>query len=146
MANRLKWMLLVLVCGCSSSSVHGQPVDSGLAPDAIVARACAVGDSTKIAFTSAQGCANDGSVEFCLPANDQAARSRVTAVSSSISCAPGGGRAMCNSADLVLCTFPTTFPTQCQAMHGAMTAEVWMQMCSLSAIDQIHQIVPTFAE
>ncbi len=142
----MKWMMLVLGCACSQSTEQTQPVDASVESDAVAAATCTTGDSTKIAFTRGQGCANDGSVEFCLPAADQTVRARVTTISPSISCAPGGGRAMCNDPGLVLCTFPTAFPTQCEAVHGAMTDEVWMQICSLSAIDEIHQIMPTLAE
>ena len=142
----MKWMLPVLLCACGESPEGSSPVDSGVEPDAVATATCTTGDPAKISFTRDKGCANDGSVEFCLPATDQAVRARVTAISSSISCAPGGGRAMCNDPGLVLCMFPTAFPTHCEAVHGAMTGEVWTQMCSLSAIDEIHQILPTLAE
>ena len=141
----MKRIAIVLLCACSHHST-GSPQADAAQPDAVAASTCTTGSPTKITFTRELGCGNDGSVEFCIPSNDAGVVSRVTAVSSTITCAPGGGRAMCNDPALLLCTYPTAFPGQCEADHGAMTSEVWAQMCSLSAFDEIHAIVPTIVD
>jgi hypothetical protein len=73
-------------------------------------------------------------------------REQITAISSTIACGPGGGRAGCAVPGLFLCTYPTTFPGQCTSVHGAMTDAVWSDMCELSRFPQITQIVPTIFE
>ena len=66
----------------------------------------------------------------------------VTAVSASITCAPGGGQAMCTGTEL-LCFYPTEPPGQCDSDNGPMTEAAWQDTCELSAIAEIDQIVPT---
>jgi hypothetical protein len=109
---------------------------------------CSTGDLSKVKFTQADGCFNDGSVEFCIPMGDATVMSAVSTVSESITCAPGGGRAMCTGSEL-LCFYPTVIRVECPIEHGvrtgAMTDAVWQDMCDLSAISQIDEIVRTIA-
>jgi len=137
---------IVVLVGCGHSSSSPATADAPAQPDAAEASTCATGDSTKIKFTRVDGCGNDGSVEFCIPSNNADVLARVQSVSATIICSPGGGRAMCNDASLLLCTYPTAYPAQCEAQYGAMNDPVWMQMCSLSAFAEIHEIVQTIFE
>jgi hypothetical protein len=139
--------LMVVFAACSNHpAVHvdSQPAD-GTADAA--PRVCATGHTDKLAFTYATSCGNDGGVEFCIPTNDATTLDAVTAVSSTITCNAGGGRAMCNATPgLLLCSYPTSYPGQCIAQYGAMTDKVWDDMCRLAAQPQITQIVPTILE
>jgi hypothetical protein len=108
---------------------------------------CANGHRDKIKFDQNTSCANDGGVEFCIPDNDASIQTTLAAISSSIRCAPGGGRAGCSSSPgLLLCSYPTGFPVQCVAPQGEMTADTWSDMCAIAGLDQIVQIVPTILE
>jgi hypothetical protein len=138
---------IVVLVGCSHSSSSPATADAPALPDAASqSSTCATGDATKIKFTRANGCGNDGSVEFCIPSNNADVLARVNAVSTTITCSAGGGRAMCNDASLLLCTYPTAVPGQCEAQYGAMNDPTWTQMCSLSAFAEIHAIVQTIFE
>jgi hypothetical protein len=97
----------------------------------------------KLAFTQASGCANDGSVEFCLPPTLVAA---AQTINPAITCAPGSGRAMCDPAVELLCFFPTVDASVCVASHGALTDAAWAELCKLSSLPEVRQIVPTFFE
>jgi len=100
----------------------------------------------EIMFTQALGCANDGSVEFCIPDGDAALRDRIKAIAPTVTCAKGGGRAKCNAPDLLLCSLPTQGPPLCTMQHGALTAEGWYVVCSLAAMPEIKEIVHTIFE
>ncbi len=100
----------------------------------------------KIAFSQIQGCANDGSVEFCLPAGDQTLRQRVLLIDSGIACQPGGGRAACNTMTEVLCFLPTTGPATCVTPRGAMTDAAWRKVCQIAAFPEVRRVVPTIFE
>ena len=71
--------------GCTE---HGQrPPDPGT--DAAQPSACTVGDETKIKFTRAQSCGNDGSVEFCIGAPQMMKRQfrgNMRAASTNVNC------------------------------------------------------------
>lgn len=135
--------IISVLAGCAEhGSSPGDPGDAILPPPA-----CAVGDADKIKFTQDQGCGNDGGVEFCIPANDSGLAAQLTAISSAITCAAGGGRAGClRVPGLLLCSYPTAFPAQCTSTHGAMTDAVWGDMCEISSFPQITEIVPTIFE
>jgi hypothetical protein len=135
--------LFLVACtqGSGGPPVSGTP-DSGSSPGTV----CEVGSVAKIKFTREMSCANDGSVEFCISANDGNLREQIGVVNSKITCAVGGGRAGCNrTPGLLLCTYPTAFPGECQASHGAMTDKAWADMCTLSSFGGISEIVATIA-
>jgi hypothetical protein len=136
-------VIITVLAGCAEhGSSTGGPADGAQPPPT-----CAVGDATKIKFTQDQGCGNDGGVEFCIPDNDAVLRTQLTAISSTITCAAGGGRAGCLAVPgLLLCSYPTAFPAQCTSTHGAMTDDVWGDMCQISSLPQITEIVPTILE
>lgn len=142
-----------LACGDSKCAACGPgdtvdaPSGDAEAADAAPVGHCASGQPSKIKFTQETGCLNDGFVEFCAPANDATVTSALAAISSAITCEPGGGRAMClASPNLVLCMYPTVVPTECVARHGAMTDAAWSDVCAISALPQITEIVPTIFE
>src|SRR5262245_6595757 len=97
---------LVGLTGCTEHGKGGPPVttvDGGSGSG--TSSLCSVGDASKLKFTRADSCGNDGGVEWCIPANDTKLQSDLAAISSSIRCAPGGGRAGCLATpNLLLCS------------------------------------------
>jgi hypothetical protein len=107
---------------------------------------CATTGRDKIKFSRAQSCANDGAVEWCVPDGDTQLMAALTAISSEITCAPGGGRAGCNTGGRLLCSQPTRFPDHCLTQHGEMTPQVWDDICEVAAQPAITEIVHTIFE
>ena len=143
---RIAMMVAVVAFGCSSRTIGTRP-ETGAQPDTPPELRCSTGHEDKIMFSFAQSCANDGSVEFCIPDGDPQLRSALAAISPMITCAPGGGRARCHrSPGLLLCSYPTTYPAQCTTPHGSMTADAWSDMCEIAALPQVTEIVPTIFE
>lgn len=126
--------------------VDGTPVDAGMLVDAasVDASTC---ERSKLTFAQELGCANDGSVEFCIPAGHAEMLSQLAAINPAITCNVGGGRADCLATPgLLLCMYPTNVPDACVADNGAMTNEAWADMCTLSLLPFIAKIVPTLFE
>lgn len=147
--RRLLVFGLLAACGAddasddTSEATTDEVADSTDGTDAT----CPAGDVTKLQFTRADGCANDSSVEFCIPEGNAALEATLAGISEAITCAPGGGRARCNATPgLLLCFYPTTVPEQCETDDGAMTAAAWSDMCALTALPEITAIVPTIFE
>jgi hypothetical protein len=108
---------------------------------------CSNGHADKIKFDQKTSCQNDGSVEFCIPDNDSNFEALLANISPTIHCAAGGGRANCTATPgLLLCTYPTAFPTECVSTHGEMTVEAWSDMCDLAGLAAVTEIVPTVFE
>lgn len=103
---------------------------------------CAGCRAEELMFTQADGCANDGSVEFCIPPLLEPA---VTAIAPTVTCAVGIGRAGCDPATQRLCSFPTGVAT-CTAPHGALTDAAWDTLCGLTMLPEVTAIVPTILE
>lgn len=103
-------------------------------------------NTAEIAFPIESGCMNDGSVEFCLPADDEAALDAAHAITPLITCTQGSrGRAECDTATERLCLVEV--PTSaCVAPHGTLTPDAWQMMCALAALPEVRMIVPTFYE
>jgi hypothetical protein len=141
--------LVILAVGCGDQRSH-TAIDAAITIDTSADAphlTCSTGHEDKIKFDYPTSCGNDGSVEFCIPDNNATVMSEVIAISSTIRCAPGGGRANCSATPgLLLCTYPTTYPGQCLTMYGAMTVDVWADMCELAAIPEIVAIVHTILE
>ncbi|MBZ0301588.1 MAG: hypothetical protein K8J31_17715 [Anaerolineae bacterium] len=98
-----------------------------------------------IRFTPATGCRNDGSFEFCIPADDPAALAQVFSIAPNTTCVPGRGRAGCDTATQLLCLVGTD--GMCQAdQPEAMTNAAWQTTCDLAGLPFISQIVPTWYE
>lgn len=140
--------------GTRSDGTHPGPADSA-APgddsasgDATAGPLACTGDTAaKLRFEQPTGCLNDGSVEFCIPADDPQLRATLAAIAPAITCDGGGGRAGClRSPGLLLCTYPTRFPEECVAQHGALADAAWSKLCQVAALPQITAIVPTWFE
>ena len=135
---------LALLAGCGAD--HGRSPDASstidartIFPDAPTG--CRV---DKMMFSQATGCGNDGSVEFCLPDGNAALVANLATISPTISCAGGGGRAMCSARPgLLLCFYPTRFPQECEAPGGGMTDATFADMCSIAALPDVSAIVQT---
>jgi hypothetical protein len=131
----------------SSATTVVEIVDSGPAVDggvdsSTVAPGCR---TDKIEFTQQTGCANDGSVEFCLPAPDAAALAQVLAVDATITCGRGStGRVGCNTLTEQLCLLPTNCPNAASA--DPMPDRSWQTVCQLAALDVVAKIAPTLYE
>lgn len=145
----------MFVLGACGGSTEGNTPDAPAPPRDAAGDAAAdapagdgpAGCGAEIAFDMATGCVNDGSVEFCIPDGDVELRERLANISSAITCAPGGGRAMClNPPGRLLCFYPTEVPAECVADNGAMTGAAWEDMCSISALPEVTAIVPTIFE
>ncbi len=100
--------------------------------------------TAKIKFTQQNACMNDGSVEFCIPANDPQALAKVRTIAPTIRCGPGRGRAQCTGEE-TLCFFDTS--SVCPTGHASvMPDQGWQTICRLAAQPFIREIVPTWYE
>jgi len=101
--------------------------------------------TAELAFTQANGCLNDGSVEFCLPKGDEALLARVRKIAPTIRAGASRGRAGCDVPAETLYFFPTG-EAECVARHGALVDSAWEKLCRLAALPEIQKIVPTWYE
>jgi hypothetical protein len=142
MMRALMRLTMVAAVGCGGHG-SGGGYDGGPADGSIAARC----HGEKLKFPREASCANDGGVEFCIPDNEPSLLTQISAISSTIRCAPGGGRANClRMPGLLLCSYPTSFPAECTSPHGAMTEAVWSDMCAIAGFPQVLEIVPTIFE
>jgi hypothetical protein len=94
-------------------------------------------------FTQATGCRNDGSVELCLPRDEQVVE-RVRALAPELRGPVGGaGRARCDLTKEDLYFLPT--PEACRET-GELPEEVWARLCRVAADPAVERIVPTWYE
>jgi hypothetical protein len=99
----------------------------------------------KISFAQEEGCVNDGSIEFCLPADDLNALAAVREIAPQTTCMRAGGRARCDLEAQVLCLVDTKGMCR-RDTPGAMTDAGWQTVCDLAALPFIERIVPTWYE
>jgi hypothetical protein len=151
----MRWLAgaLLLAAACNRDALSVTDLASQPISDmAVAARDLTGADlfvscpTQELAFTQAMGCANDGSVEFCIRDGDAALRDRIKAIAPAVTCAKGSGRAKCNVGDQLLCSLPTQGPPLCTMQHGALTDEGWYLVCSLAAMPEIKEIVHTIFE
>jgi hypothetical protein len=103
----------------------------------------------QISFAQAEGCLNDGSIEFCIPADDPEVLAQVQAIVPGIECLPYGGRARCNRETQRLCMLSTDGMCITQGPDDssyAMSDQGWATVCALAALPAVKQIVPTWYE
>ena len=133
--------LVLVVCLSSCASPPGDtPIESPSSP--APAAAC---PTSELAFTQANGCVNDGSVEFCLPAGDEALLARVREIAPTIQAGSSRGRAGCNIPTSTLYFFPTG-ESECVAHHGALVDAAWDKLCRIAELPEVRTIVPTWYE
>jgi len=99
----------------------------------------------KIAFTQETGCLNDGSVEFCLPADDPSALSAVQRIAPAVTCLQAHGRAGCDLHSARLCLVDTRGMCRSDAPR-AMTDAGWRTVCDLAKLPFVRKVVPTWYE
>src|SRR5690606_27976689 len=117
--------------GASESAVRSARDASAAERD----EACPAAD--EIAFAKEQGCANDGSVEFCIPKDDGAALASVLAAAPGVHCTNrGGGRANCDRDSARLCFYPTNARTCVQGTR-AMTDATWAEVCAIAELPTV---------
>ncbi|WP_437562179.1 hypothetical protein [Sorangium sp. So ce542] len=134
-------LLIACLSSCTSAppstpgegQVEGPPPPAGACP------------TEKLAFTRETGCANDGSVEFCLPAGDEALLARVRDIAPTIQEGSSRGRAGCDVPAETLYFFPTG-DAECVARHGALEDAAWDKICRIAALPEVRAIVPTWYE
>jgi hypothetical protein len=98
----------------------------------------------KIRFTKQTGCRNDGTVEFCLPANDERLRAAVKRIAPTIE---NKGRQRCDPDTELLFFLPVNAENgSCVERWGAMTTRAWNQVCALARLPQIATIRHTIYE
>jgi len=133
----VRWMLCAVLAGCAS-----HPAEPGVPPPEPAAPAGSC-PTEKLAFTQATGCQNDGSVEFCLPRDEQVVQ-RVRALAPELR-GPigGGGRARCDLSKEELYFIP--MPEACQ-VADALPDETWATICRVAADPAVARIVPTWYE
>lgn len=99
----------------------------------------------KIVFDQAQGCLNDGSVEFCIPSDDPAALQAVRAIDPDILCMQGShGRAGCDLNHEMLCLTETS--PYCVESYGLINDTGWARICDFARLPFVTRIVPTWYE
>jgi hypothetical protein len=140
--------VLPALAACSSTSTDPTAAENDLALTADDVAASASCPTKKLAFTKATGCDNDGSVEFCVSAADEALQAKIRAIAPSVEFATVGmGRAKCDMTRELRASFPTrpNVRTECTS-SGHLTNHAWAEICTIAKEPEIRKIVPTFFE
>jgi hypothetical protein len=103
--------------------------------------------ASQITFTQEEGCFNDGSVEFCIPADDPGALAAVQKIAPGVECMGSRGRAGCDLTSEILCLFEVR--SHClfdsDGPRGLDDAG-WGTVCELAGLPFVREIVPTWYE
>ncbi|WP_437497496.1 hypothetical protein [Sorangium sp. So ce1099] len=134
-----------LLAACLSSCTSAPPSTPGEGSVEGPLPSAASCPGEKLAFTRETGCVNDGSVEFCLPAGDEALLARVRDIAPTVEASSGRGRASCDVPAETLYLFPTG-DAECTARHGALEDAAWDKVCRIAALPEVRAIVPTWYE
>ena len=102
--------------------------------------------TSKLRFTRASACANDGSVEFCVPLGDDALRQRLLALSTELRFTSQRGRAQCEPTSERLVMFPTAKGPGGACETSTIADSAWTTICGLAAEPAVRVIVPTLYE
>lgn len=104
--------------------------------------------TAKLLFTQADGCRNDGSVEFCVAKADAALQTQVKRIAPSVRTGRSRGRVGCEPEKEVIYFFPTPGhdTAVCTGRHGALTDRAWRQLRELAALEGIRRIAATWYE
>jgi hypothetical protein len=136
------WILGAVLAGCASHPSE-PATPAGPVPTEEPATPAGSCPTEKLAFTRTTACQNDGSVEFCLPRDEQVVR-RVRALAPELQGPIGGsGRARCDLTKEELYFFP--MPDSCRE-KGELPEETWARLCQLAADPAVARIVPTWFE
>lgn len=102
----------------------------------------------KLLFTQADGCANDGSIEFCVAKADAALQAEVRRLAPTVTTGGSRGRVGCEPEEEILFFFPTPGhdPAVCTGRHGALTDRAWGQLRALAALTGIRRFAATWYE
>jgi hypothetical protein len=103
--------------------------------------------ASQITFTQEEGCTNDGSVEFCIPADDPGALAAVQDIASSVECMGSRGRAGCDLDTEILCLVEVR--DHClsdRASPRGLDDAGWDMVCELAGLPFVREIVPTWYE
>jgi hypothetical protein len=102
----------------------------------------------KLFFTRAEGCKNDGSIEFCVAKADAALQAEVRRIAPAVRTGGSRGRVGCEPGREIIFFFPTPGhdPSVCTARHGALTDRAWGQLRALAALDGIKRFAATWYE
>jgi hypothetical protein len=138
LATAMVAFLIALVAGVANAPGPAADAEPG---DETSTAACQAG---KIRFTQAEGCMNDGYVEFCIP-DDAEALARIRAIDPEITCGPGRGRAGCGSGEQ-LCLMSVAGDCPPESREAPLSDAGWGRVCALAGLDIVREIVPTWFE
>ena len=87
---------------------------------------------------------NDGSIEFCIPADDEQALAAILSIAPRADCFRGRGRAQCDESEH-LCMIDTGGMCRDDSSE-AMNDDGWRIACNLASLPFVREIVPTWYE
>lgn len=149
--RKLSVVLVVVVSGCFAPPDErpGAPADAEALPTrpgtASTADGCV---ASKLQFTRAQACWNDGWIELCAEragGTPLVNELRHIAPSIFISDAPMG-RVGCNPTTELTAIYAFDRGQACEADGATMRPEAWETVCRLSAVEGTRIFVPGFGE
>lgn len=97
----------------------------------------------KLTFDQSSACMNDGSVEFCIPADDPEALQRVKDITGDGQCGPGRGRVGCGDGELLCMYFVRP---HCESRDATITQAGWNTICAVSELPFVDSITATWYE
>jgi len=96
----------------------------------------------KMKFTLPTSCNNDGSVEVCIPADEQS-HARLSALVPNLRCGSWRGRAECHLTEQRNCLIPVD-RSNCNEQR--LSPEDWQRVCAVADLEFVEKVVPTFLE
>jgi len=100
----------------------------------------------EVSFTQGEGCQNDGSVEFCISADDPDLVGELREIAPTIEVVGAfTGRAGCDRDTELLLFYPTT-GEDCTELYGGLVDAAWLEVCALAAHPSVTRVVATWYE